>query len=64
MIYDARILKYLRVSLEDENDDESNSISHQRELLNAYIDDNFSGKKLLVEEIVDDGYSGTNLVEV
>lgn len=60
MIYDARILKYLRVSLEDENDDESNSISHQRELLNAYIDDNFSGKKLLVEEIVDDGYSGTN----
>ena len=36
---DIRILKYLRVSLDDEGDDESNSISYQRELLDGYIAD-------------------------
>ena len=32
---DIRILKYLRVSLDDEGDDESNSISYQREFLDS-----------------------------
>lgn len=57
---DIRILKYLRVSLDDEGDDESNSISYQRELLDGYIADNFSNANLIIDEIADDGYTGTN----
>lgn len=55
-----RILKYLRISIDDEGDGESNSIQYQRKLLDGYIEEYFAGRKIYVQEIVDDGYSGTN----
>lgn len=55
-----KILKYLRLSLDDENDGESNSIQYQRKLIDNYISEHFKRRDLFVDEIVDDGYSGTN----
>lgn len=55
-----KILKYLRLSLDDEGDGESNSIQYQRKLIDGYIEEHFKDKKIFVDEIVDDGYSGTN----
>ncbi len=56
-----KILKYLRLSLEDDDgEDESNSIANQRHLVNTYIQERFIGKNYTTDEIVDDGYSGTN----
>ena len=55
------VLKYLRLSLEDGDDGESNSISNQRDLLDLHISATFKGKKIEVMELVDDGYSGTNM---
>lgn len=59
-MYDLRIIKYYRISSDDDNDLESNSITYQRELINKYIEENFSGMKILSDEIMDDGYSGTS----
>lgn len=59
-----KILKYLRLSLDDENDGESNSIQYQRKLIDNYISEHFKRRDLFVDEIVDDGYSGTDFVEV
>ena len=47
---------YLRVSVEDEKRDESNSITNQRMLLEDYVQKN---GMTIVDEYVDDGYSGT-----
>ena len=48
---------YLRLSKEDAEAVESNSISNQRELIKSYI----KGKDIeLIGEYVDDGYSGAN----
>ena len=55
-----KILKYLRLSIDDEGDGESNSITYQRKLVDGYIESNFVGRQIIVDEIVDDGYSGTN----
>lgn len=55
-----KILKYLRLSIDDEGDGESNSIQNQRKLLDGYIEEHFVGRKIFADEIVDDGYSGTN----
>lgn len=55
-----KILKYLRLSIDDEGDGESNSIIYQRKLIDGYIESNFVGRQIIVDEIVDDGYSGTN----
>lgn len=55
-----KILKYLRLSLDDEGDGESNSIQYQRKLIDSYIEEQFKDRKIFVDEIVDDGYSGTN----
>ena len=52
---------YLRLSLEDgDQQDESNSISSQREILKDYISsrEEFTGFK--IREHIDDGYTGTN----
>ena len=49
---------YLRVSKEDDNASESNSIKSQRIILNSYIKEN--EELNLVGEYVDDGFSGTN----
>ena len=55
-----KVLKYLRLSIDDENEGESNSIQYQRKLIDEYISEHFNDKRLFVDEIVDDGYSGTN----
>lgn len=51
---------YLRVSLEDEKDGESNSISNQRLINHSYIQENedLCGHQIL--EFIDDGRTGTN----
>ena len=55
---------YIRLSNADTETgkikDESNSVSHQRMLLNAYLDDHEELKEYPRNEFVDDGYSGTN----
>lgn len=55
------VVKYLRLSLEDGDKEESDSIGNQRNLLDFYIRQIFKNKNIEVVEIVDDGYSGTNM---
>lgn len=55
-IYNAAI--YLRISRDDEEKMESDSIQNQREMLKAYIAKDPEIR--LAEEFVDDGYTGTN----
>lgn len=52
------VAAYLRLSKEDNENIESNSIVNQRELIEQYI----NGKEdlELIEYYIDDGYSGTN----
>lgn len=52
-----RAVMYLRLSKEDGEKIESNSISNQREIINSYAKRN---KFVIVKEYVDDGYSGAN----
>lgn len=53
---------YLRLSKEDGDKEESNSIESQRNILLRYLDD--SDEIEYVKEYVDDGYTGTNFDEV
>jgi DNA invertase Pin-like site-specific DNA recombinase len=54
------IALYLRLSKEDDpTEDESNSITSQRLLLERFTADNFTDYELM--EYADDGYSGTNM---
>lgn len=55
------IVKYLRLSKEDGDNEESDSIGNQRNLLDFHIREIFKNQKVEVIEIVDDGYSGTNM---
>ena len=48
---------YLRLSRDDENAGESNSIATQRMMLRRYAEQNHL---FVVDEYIDDGYSGTN----
>lgn len=48
---------YLRLSRDDENAGESNSIGTQRLMLRRYAEQN---GLFVVDEYIDDGYSGTN----
>ncbi|MDD3322162.1 MAG: recombinase family protein, partial [Paludibacter sp.] len=52
------IALYLRLSNEDTNEGESNSISNQRDLLRNYISTKKDLQGLEVLEFIDDGYSG------
>lgn len=53
---------YIRLSQEDGDKEESNSVTNQRELINSYISED---KELNVYDYyIDDGWSGTNFVEV
>ena len=54
------LAKYIRLSQEDENEGESNSIRNQRELLNAFVESSPDLSQYEVVEFCDDGYSGTN----
>jgi len=53
-----RVAKYIRLSREDGDDRESESVENQRDIIDNYI----SGHEELIEagEYVDDGYTGTN----
>ncbi len=53
-----RVAKYIRLSREDGDDRESESVENQRDIIDNYI----SSHKGLIEagEYVDDGYTGTN----
>ena len=53
-----RVAKYIRLSREDGDDRESESVENQRDIIENYI---LTHKELQdVEEYVDDGYTGTN----
>lgn len=55
------IVKYLRLSIEDGDSAESDSIKNQRSLLDTHISFKFRDRKYEVIELIDDGYTGTNL---
>jgi len=48
---------YIRLSREDGDNRESESITNQRKIITEYIENN---DLILIDEYVDDGYSGTN----
>ena len=52
------VAAYLRLSKEDNENMESNSIVNQRELIEQYIGN--KSDLQLVDYYIDDGYSGTN----
>ena len=53
-----RVAKYIRLSREDGDDRESESVENQRDIINNYI---FEHEELIeAGEYVDDGYTGTN----
>ena len=51
---------YMRLSSEDENIGESDSIKNQRELLHRFVVEKREFKDWEILEFQDDGYSGTN----
>lgn len=58
---DKCVVKYLRLSLEDDDIlDESNSITNQRIVIGQYIANHIEFANAKVLEFKDDGYSGTN----
>ena len=57
-----RTALYLRLSREDGDKTESDSIANQRTLLEAYAADH--PELCIVDEFVDDGYSGSNFERV
>ncbi len=52
------IVKYLRLSIEDGDSAESDSIKSQRSLLDTHISFKFRDRKYEVIELIDDGYTG------
>ncbi|MCI8403365.1 MAG: recombinase family protein [Clostridia bacterium] len=61
MIEKYVVVKYLRLSLEDGDKPESDSIGNQRLLLDFHIKKLFKDKEIEVMELIDDGYTGTNM---
>lgn len=59
---DIRAVAYLRLSIEDGDKAESNSIGNQRELIRDFVAER--PELHLVGEYADDGYTGTNFDEV
>ncbi|WP_367007367.1 recombinase family protein [Streptococcus sp. ZY19097] len=56
----SKIALYLRLSVDEANTDESNSIINQRLLLSRYLDQSPEFQTFQREEFVDDGFSGTS----
>ena len=54
------LARYIRLSQEDENEGDSNSIMNQRDLLKAFVESSPDLSQYEVVEFCDDGYSGTN----
>lgn len=60
-VLDKWMAFYCRLSRDDDNEGDSNSIQHQKQILEKYAKDRgITNYKFYV----DDGYSGTNFVEV
>ncbi len=57
----CRCAAYLRVSQEDGDKRESDSIHNQRAYINSYAE---SHSLFIKETFIDDGYSGVSFVEV
>ena len=53
-----KVAKYMRLSREDGDDRESESIENQRDIIDNYIKEHDDLE--VVEEYIDDGYTGTN----
>lgn len=53
-----RVGKYLRLSRDDGDDRESESIENQRDIIDSYIKEREDLEE--IEEYIDDGYTGTN----
>ena len=53
-----RVAKYIRLSREDGDDRESESVENQRDIIDNYIKEHETLTE--VGEYVDDGYTGTN----
>lgn len=65
MVNDMVIAKYIRLSsedsdLDDSSKEESVSVTAQRQLITNYISEHSEFQGIPVKEFVDDGYSGTN----
>lgn len=56
------VAEYIRLSREDGDKAESDSIGNQRKLITDYLKE--KEDFILYDIYVDDGYSGTNLAEV
>ena len=54
----SNIAIYLRLSKDDNDREESESIKNQREMIYKYVENNFIYDNIY--EYVDDGYSGSN----
>ena len=60
-VLDKVLAIYMRLSIADDSEqDESNSIKAQRELIYQYVNEKEEFKDYRIEEFCDDGYSGTN----
>lgn len=57
---DRFLVKYYRLSLEDRNSGESDSIVNQRSLIEEYIKEHADLRDMESVELSDDGYTGTN----
>ena len=57
-----RVVVYLRLSADDGDNRESDSISNQRLLIQGYLAE--KPEFIVVKECVDDGYTGTNFARV
>lgn len=57
----SKLALYLRLSVDEDGTDESNSITNQRYLLNQYLDQSSDFNHWERLEFVDDGFSGTSL---
>lgn len=53
------VAEYMRLSRDDGDDRESESISNQRQIINNYIE-NSNEDFVVVDEYIDDGFTGTN----
>ena len=53
-----KVAKYMRLSRDDGDDRESESIENQRDIIDNYINEKEDLKE--IKEYVDDGFTGTN----
>lgn len=60
-ISNSNVAIYLRLSREDEEDKESQSIGNQRKIINDFIENNAQKENFnVIGEYVDDGFTGSN----